>query len=85
MNEYRQVKNLKDVLAWVEGKWLGRQYQYDMVAFSLKKEAEAYLDLQYDIKQGKISSSVAEGCTNKWLKPNKPQWSMVYYCAKRAK
>ena len=81
--KYKDVRHIEGIIKFAQEKWLAREYQYDMVAFTIKKEAEAFLDIEYDLQKGRYSKAIVEACTCKWVKPTSPQWSMVVFCAKQ--
>jgi hypothetical protein len=83
-NKYKTVDPVElidDVVLFARGKWLTRKkYDFGMVAYEIKQQGEAFLNIAYDLKEGKFSQTALSTCKEKWLKTSKPQWDMVEYC-----
>lgn len=56
--------------------------QYRMVGYSLKKEADKFLDYEYERKQPSFSRAKMARCESKWG-GHDSRWSMTMYCYKR--
>lgn len=75
------VELIDEIVAYAMAEWLDpREYQFDMVAYVIEQQGEAYLNLQYDLGAGQIDTGLYQSCRNRWLRPNEPQWDMVEYC-----
>jgi hypothetical protein len=83
-SKYKKINDIDAIVAFAAEKWLKRSdYQYEMVAFEIKKQTDAILDLAYDLKAGKYSEAEVGPCVQKWVDSNEPQWDMVVYCLKK--
>ena len=79
--EFQGIPNMDEVISYALTKWAsGRNYQFDMVAFEISRQAEAYLDIVYGLDNGDYQKSQISRCRNKWLKKSSPQYDMVKYC-----
>ena len=82
--KYSQVPFLKEIIAAAEDTWLKpHDYQYEMLAYVIEKEGEAFLDVTYDVETGKYSQEQFAVCSDKWFqRSDSPKWSMVRFCLK---
>ena len=72
-----EVPNLSDVLDFAMAQWAKpREYQMNMVKFSVNQMIEGFLDVQYGYSQGEFTDEMVNGCAEQWL----PQWNMVHFC-----
>ena len=57
--------------------------EWQMVGFSLEKEIDAYLDIDYGLKNGEFKKDDYNACFSKW-KEARPEsvWTMTRYCLK---
>ncbi|WP_412507325.1 hypothetical protein [Roseovarius sp. SYSU LYC5161] len=75
------VELIDEVLSFAVEKWLSsRNYQFDMVAYELEQQAEAFLNIQYEVDNQNVDNAVYEQCKSKWVTRAEPQWTMVEYC-----
>ena len=56
--------------------------QHDMVAYSVHKSIDAYLDLAYASKQPNFNKSAYGHCYGKWTRRH-VDWNMIEYCYKQ--
>jgi hypothetical protein len=83
MEKYRTIPDIEGIADFASGKWLTRrEYQYEMVAYEIEQQAEAFLDVAYDVDAGKYSESGAADCMARWISDAEPLWDMVAYCLK---
>ena len=76
-----KVELIDEIVTFAMAEWLEpREYQFDMVAYAVEQQGEAYLNLQYDLAAGQIDIGLYQSCMNRWLRPNEPQWDMVEFC-----
>lgn len=81
--KYSGIQDIDAIVAFAAGKWLKRsEYQYDMVAYEIEQQGDAFLDVSYDYKSGKYSKDAVKACIQKWISTEGPQWDMVAYCLK---
>ena len=73
---------IDNIVKFALSKWANTyDYQFDMVAYEIEQQADAYLDLQYGVSKGKIGAPRLSWCKSKWLSEREPMWDMVAYCA----
>ena len=78
------VELIDDVVTFALDKWAShRKYQFNMVAYEIEQQGEAYLNLEYELNTGGISAEIYNLCKDKWLRPNEPKWNMVEYCTEK--
>ena len=78
------VELIDDVVTFALDKWAThKEYQFNMVAYEIEQQGEAYLNLKYELSTGGVSAEIYNICKDKWLRPNEPQWNMVEYCTER--
>ena len=76
--------NYEDIVNFAFAKWTTRdEIQYDMVAYTIEKQAEGFLDLAYIAKNQTATKSRIGFCLSKWATPKSPQYDMVVYCLKK--
>jgi hypothetical protein len=81
LNRYAQVPLIDAIVKSAVNTWLKpHDYQYEMVAYQIEREGEAYLDTAYGVQSGTYSEAQVAICVEQWLKPSEPQWTMVAYC-----
>jgi hypothetical protein len=74
------IENLDEVVQHAVDRWLTRsEYSFNMVAFEIETQGEAYLDLQYEVEVGNVELSQLERCKTGRL----PQWTRVRHCVQR--
>jgi hypothetical protein len=79
------VELIDEIAQYAVTKWATKghkKYQFNMVAAEIERQAEAFLDLQYDISVGAVKDGALTECKSKWLKRDEPNWNMVMYCLK---
>lgn len=86
-NKYSNIEKVElidEVVSYALAKWATqREYQLNMVAFEIKKQGEAYLNIDYDLNNNAIDTQKLNSCKEKWISNGKPQWNMVEYCLKK--
>lgn len=84
--KYSSIKSIDAIVSFASEKWLTRrEYQYDMVAYEIEKQGEAFLDVAFDYNAKKYSGPEVEACIGKWIRSDEPQWDMVAYCLKNGR
>ncbi|KAF0171776.1 MAG: Uncharacterized protein FD162_2860 [Rhodobacteraceae bacterium] len=84
--KYSTIKSIDAIVRYASEKWLTRrEYQYDMVAYEIEKQGEAFLDVAFDYNAKKYSDPEVEACIGKWIRSDEPQWDMVAYCLKNGR
>ena len=82
-SKYQNIPLIEEIVTYAMNRWLTRkEYLYDMVSYEIENQSEAYLDLEWDLNNGKISISLLEKCMDKWITLDEPLWDMVSYCTK---
>ena len=82
--KYQNIPLIDQVLTFAMNQWLTRkEYLYNMVSYEIEEQAEGYLDVKWDLDNGKISESTFERCKSKWIRIDEPQWRMVKYCTRK--
>jgi len=83
-NKYSNIEPVElidEVVSSAMDTWLNRrEYQMDMVAYEIKEEGEAYLNIAYEVSAGNVDAQKLEICKSKWLSAQDPMWSMVEFC-----
>jgi hypothetical protein len=75
---------LQSVLDSAEQEWTKRGIRQDsMVAYEMNHQIDAFLDLQYELAQGRLNNGAGTACLAEWTKNATPNWPMVQYCYKR--
>lgn len=81
VGRYATVPLLSEIIQSAEETWLKpHDYQYEMLAYEIEREGEAYLDVQYAMERGIYTEQQLIACSQRWLIPTEPQWTMVAYC-----
>lgn len=79
--ENAAMEDIDDIVRFAEDKWLdGRDYQFEMVAYEIEGQVDAFLNIAYDMKAGKYSEAQVMACLMEWYSAAEPQWDMVEYC-----
>ena len=74
---YGQQPRLEQLIAFAFDKRTDRDMiQYEMIGYTLEKETEGFLDIEYALKNGDVTQEAVEVCKSEWF----PQFSMVSYC-----
>jgi hypothetical protein len=82
--KYSNVADIDKIADYAVRKWLkARQYQYEMVAYEMERQIDAFLNIAYGVKSGEYSEDEVLPCLAKWYKGDEPQWDMVEYCLER--
>ena len=82
-NKYQNIPLIDQVLTFAMNRWLTRkEYNYNQVRYEIELQSEGYLDVKWDLDNGKISDSIYESCKDKWIKVDEPRWRMVRYCTR---
>ena len=82
--KYQNIPLIDQVLTFAMNKWLTRkEYSYNMVRYEIERQAEGYLDVKWDLDNGKISERLANKCIGKWIREDEPNWAMVAYCTRQ--
>ena len=77
---YGSTPHFADIIEDGADTWLKpHEYQYEMLAYTMEQEGKAYLDVMYDIQEGKYSQDQMTICSDQWLRRRDPQWEMVGY------
>jgi hypothetical protein len=75
---------LQNVLDRAEQEWTKRGIRQDsMVSYELTQQIEGFLDLQYELNQGRLNDAAGTACLGEWTKNGAPNWPMIKYCYKR--
>ena len=83
-HKYQNIPLIDQVLTFAMNEWLTRkEYNYNMVRYEIEKQAEGYLDVKWDLDNGKISESLVNRCIGKWIREDEPRWNMVAYCTRQ--
>ena len=84
LEQYQSQPWIPSLSAYSLDKWTERGViNYQMYGYTIKKEIEGYLDIEYLKKEGSVTADKIKICETKWLKPESPQFSMVFYCLKK--
>lgn len=79
--KYGELPDLDQISNYAARKWLkAREYQYDMVAYEMENQIDAFLNISYDLKSGRYAERDVRSCIAKWYTEDEPQWDMVEYC-----
>lgn len=64
--------------------WTKRGVRQDsMVSFELKNQIDGFLDLQYEMSQGRLDDTAGTACLDEWTQNVTPNWPMIKFCYKR--
>lgn len=81
---YSSLDIMAEVVPYAAEKWLTREeYQFDMVAYEIEKQGEAYLNVAYGLQHAEYTEDQVMMCVAQWITPAEPQWDMVEYCLER--
>lgn len=78
------VELIDELLAYSVRQWTnGRRVDYGFVAFVLKQNAEAYLDIEWYIENGDASPETVQKCRSIWISKDSPEWNRTLQCIRR--
>jgi hypothetical protein len=93
MEGFREYEHLRTTARYewfpvVEGrviaKWTRRgNTDWAMVAYLLKGEIDAYLDVEYAVRSGTFQSGQVQSCNERWASTDSA-WSMTLHCLKNS-